>query len=132
GIVLGMDAWQLAVITAAAIIVLVFINRFGPVGLLYAAPLYLPLGVAAVVTVHGMSVPKMVGLWLMKQVRHATGATTQTYRPERPQLVGTLNLPGIRASVQIWEIEGIGCVYDPRNRTVSVTAELEVQGFLMH
>src|SRR5690606_11775909 len=27
---------------------------------------------------------------------------------------------------------GIACVYDPRNRTVSVTAELEVQGFLMH
>lgn len=132
GIVLGMDGWQLTFVAAAAVVVLVFVNRFGPVGLLYASPIYLSLGISAVVTIHGMSAPKMAGLWLMKQFRHATGATEQTYRPERPQFVGTLNLPGIRASVQLWEIEGIACVYDPRGRTVSVTAELEVQGFLMH
>lgn len=132
GVVLGMDGWQLAFIAAAAVVVLIFVNRFGPVGLLYAAPLYLAFGVSAVVTVHGMSAPKMAGLWLMKQFRHATGATKEAFRPERPQLVGTLNLPGVRASVQLWEVEGIACVYDPRGRSVSVTAELEVQGFLMH
>src|SRR5690606_2064216 len=132
GIVLGMDGWQLAFIAAAAIVVLIFVNRFGPVGLLYAAPIYLALGVSAVVTIHGMSAPRMAGLWLMKQLRHTVGATNQTYRPERPQLVGTVNLPGVRASVQLWDVEGVACVYDPRGRTVSVTAELEVQGFLMH
>src|SRR5690606_38564010 len=94
--------------------------------------LYLALGVSAVVTIHGMSAPRMAGLWLMKQLRHTMGATKQTYRPERPQLVGTVNLPGVRASVQLWDVEGVACVYDPRGRTVSVTAELEVQGFLMH
>jgi len=132
GIVLGMDPWQLGFVTAAALVILVFINRFGPFGLLYAAPGYVPLGVTAVVTVHGLSAPKMVGLWLMKQVRHAAGATTQNFRPERIQLAGTLNLPGTRASVQLWDVDGVACVYDPRGRTVSVTAELEVQGFLMH
>ncbi|WP_433585832.1 SCO6880 family protein [Microbacterium hydrocarbonoxydans] len=132
GIVLGMDSWQLGFITTAALVILVFINRFGPLGLLYAAPLYAPLGVSAVVTVHGMSVPKMAGLWLMKQIRHAAGATAQTFRPERTQLLGTLNLPGIRASVQLWDVDDVACVYDPHGRTVSITAELEVQGFLMH
>ncbi|MEV7631889.1 SCO6880 family protein [Microbacterium sp. NPDC089318] len=132
GVVLGMDGWQLAFIAAAAVVVLIFVNRFGPVGLLYAAPLYLAFGVSAVVMIHGMSAPRMAGLWLMKQFRHATGATGEAFRPERPQLIGTLNLPGVRASVQLWEVDGIACVYDPRGRSVSVTAELEVQGFLMH
>lgn len=132
GIVMGMDGWQLAFLTLAAIVILVAINRFGPPGLLYAAPLYLALGAAAIATVHGISAPRMGGLWLMKQVRHATGATTETFRPERPLLAGTLNLPGVRASLQFWDVDGVACVYNPHDRTVSVTAELEVQGFLMH
>lgn len=132
GIVLGMDGWQLAFIASAALVLLIFINRFGPVGMLFAAPLSLPLGITALVTVHGLSAPKMLGLWLLKQVRHATGATSQTFRPESIRRVGILNLPGVRASVQLWEVDGVACVYDPHHRTVSVTAELEVQGFLMH
>ncbi|WP_460798742.1 SCO6880 family protein [Microbacterium sp. GXF0217] len=132
GIVLGLDEWQLAFLTAAAVVLLIFTNRYGPLGLLYAAPLYLPLGLSAVVTVHGMPVPTITGLWVMKQIRQRTGATNQSFRPEHIAPVGTLNLPGVRASVQIWDADGIACVYDPRARTVSVTAELEVQGFLMH
>src|SRR6185312_4515683 len=129
--VMGMDGWQLAFVTTAAAIVLIAVNRLGLLGLLYAAPVYLTLGVASLVTIHGISAPRMGGLWLMKQVRHAAGATTQTYRPERRELVGTLNLPGTRASIQLWEVDGVACVYNPQDRTVSVTAELEVQGFLM-
>lgn len=132
GVVLGMDEWQLACITAAAIVILIFTNRFGPVGLLYSAPVYLTLGVTAVINIHGHSAPKMAGLWLMKQARHSVGATKQKFRPEQIRPAGTLNLPGIRASVQLWEVDGMASVYDPRNRTVSVTAELEVQGFLMN
>ncbi|NYE18013.1 SCO6880 family protein [Microbacterium immunditiarum] len=131
GVVMGMDGWQLACITVAAILVLIAVNRFGPPGLLYAAPLYLPIGVFALVTVHGESAPRQTGLWLMKQARHAMGASTHTYRPERKQIVGTLNLPGTRASVQLWDADGLACAYNPHDRAVSVTAEVEVQGFLM-
>ena len=131
GVVMGMDPWQIACLTVAAIVVLIAVNRFGPPGLLYAAPIYLPVGVFAFVTVHGDSAPHQVGLWLMKQLRHASGATKQVYRPERTQLAGTLNLPGIRASIQLWEVDGVACVYNPHDRSVSVTAEVEVQGFLM-
>ncbi|CDJ99834.1 MULTISPECIES: SCO6880 family protein [Microbacterium] len=132
GVVMGMDPWQLAFLATAALILLVFVNRFGPLGLLYGAPLYLGFGVTALTSIHGVSTPRMAGLWLMKQVRHAGGATTHTFRPERPRLAGTLNLPGTRASIQLWDTGQAGAVYNPHDRSVSVIAELEVQGFLMH
>lgn len=132
GIVLGMDGWQLGFLTAAGLVVLASVSQLGPVGLVYTAPLYLALGAASVTTVHGISAPRIAGLWLMKQARHATGATVHKYRPEATHLAGTLNLPGVRASAQLWEADGVACVYSPSDRTVSVTAELEVQGFLMH
>jgi hypothetical protein len=131
GVVMGMDGWQLTCVTVAAVVVLIGVNRFGPPGLLYGAPLYLPIGAFAFVTVHGDSAPRQVGLWLMKQLRHAVGATMHLYRPERPHVAGTLNLPGIRASVQLWDVEGVACVYNPHDRSVTVTAEVEVEGFLM-
>ncbi|MGZ0712590.1 SCO6880 family protein (plasmid) [Coraliomargarita sp. W4R53] len=131
GVVMGMDGWQLTCIAVAAAIILIGINRFGPPGLLYAAPLYLPIGAFAFVTIHGESAPRQTGLWLMKQFRHSTGATKQVFRPERTQLAGTLNLPGIRASIQLWDVDGIACAYNPHDRSVSITAEVEVQGFLM-
>lgn len=132
GVVLGMDPWQLGFIAAAGIVILIAVNRFGPLGLLYSAPIYLILGGTAMTTIHGISAPRMAGLWVLKQTRHAMGATTYTFRPEQPKIMGTLNLPGTRASLQLWETDGMACVYNPHDRTVSVTAELEVQGFLMH
>lgn len=132
GVVMGMDPWQLTFLTAAALTLLIFVNRFGPLGLLYGAPIYLGFGVTALTSINGVSTPRMAGLWLMKHVRHAAGATTHTFRPERPRLVGTLNLPGTRASIQLWEENHVAAVYNPHDRSVSVIAELEVQGFLMH
>ncbi len=132
GVVMGLDPWQVAFLAAAAVAVLIGVNRFGPLGLLYTAPIYLGFGVTALTSIHGVSTPKMAGLWLMKQVRHATGATVNVYRPERTQLAGTLNLPGTRASIQLWDVDKVAAVYNPHDRSVSVIAELEVQGFLMH
>ena len=131
GIVLGLDGPQLVFLTAAAVVVLIGSNRFGPTGLLYAAPVYLPLGVVALVTVHGLSAPRMAALWLSKKIRTSAGATAHRYRPERLHLEGTLNLPGTRASLQLWDVDGMASIYHPHERTVSITAELEVQGFLM-
>jgi hypothetical protein len=131
GIVLGLDGPQLVFLATAAVAVLIGVNRFGPLGLLYMAPVYLPLGVVALVTVKGLSAPKMVALWASKQVRHRAGATAHRFRPEATHLQGTLNLPGTRASVQLWGVDGMATVYHPHERTVSITAELEAQGFLM-
>lgn len=132
GVVMGMDPWQLAFVSAAALVLLIFVNRFGPLGLLYGAPLYLAFGITALTSIHGVSTPRMAGLWLMKQLRHASGATTENFRPERPRLTGTLNLPGTRASIQLWDVNNVAATFNPHDRSVSVIAELEVQGFLMH
>ncbi|MCR2811306.1 hypothetical protein QNO12_01240 [Microbacterium sp. zg-B185] len=129
---MGLDPWQLVFLTTAAVVVLVAVNRFGPLGLLYTAPVYLGFGVTALTSIHGVSTPKMAGLWLMKQIRHTAGATKDAYRPERTALAGTLNLPGTRASVQLWDVDQVAAIYNPHDRSVSVVAELEVQGFLMH
>jgi hypothetical protein len=131
GIVLGLDGWQLIFLGTAAAVLLIGVNRFGPPGLLYTAPLFLGLGATALLTVHGFSAPQMLGMWLSKQVRHRFGATVHQYRPEGQRLAGTLNLPGTRASLQLWDVDGMASVYHPHERTVSITAELEVQGFLM-
>jgi hypothetical protein len=131
GIVLGLDGPQLVFLTSAAVVVLIGVNRFGPSGLLYSAPIYLPLAVVALVSMHGLSAPRMAGLWLSKQLRQGMGATAHRYRPERAHLDGTLNLPGSHASVQLWDVDGMASIYHPHERTVSITAELEVQGFLM-
>ena len=88
GVVMGLDPWQLAFLTAAAVILLIFVNRFGPLGLLYGAPFYLGFGVTALTSIHGISTPRMGGLWLMKQVRHGAGATTEKFRPEAPATDG--------------------------------------------
>ncbi|WP_431796993.1 SCO6880 family protein [Microbacterium kunmingense] len=132
GVVMGMDPWQLAFVSVASLVLLIFVNRFGPLGLLYGAPLYLAFGITALTSIHGVSTPRMAGLWLMKQLRHANGATTDKFRPERPRLTGTLNLPGTRASIQLWDVNNVAATYNPHDRSVSVIAELEVQGFLMH
>jgi len=129
---MGLDGWQTVFLAAAALILLIFVNKFGPPGLLYGAPLYLGVGITALTSIQGISTPRMAGLWLTKHLRRAVGATTQTFRPEQPRLAGTLNLPGVRASIQLWETNGMAAVYNPHDRSVSVTAELEVQGFLMY
>ena len=36
GVVMGMDGWQIAFLTAAGLVVLIFVSRFGPLGLLHA------------------------------------------------------------------------------------------------
>lgn len=132
GIVMGLDEWQATFLVAAAIVVLLAVNAFGPLGMLYFSPVYLLLGITALTSIHGVSTPKMAALWVMKQVRHAAGATRQTYRPERPALHGTLNLPGTRASIELWDVGQVASAYNPLDRSVTVIAELEVQGFLMH
>lgn len=131
GIALGMDLWQTITLALAIAIAVLSAVALGPIGVVVAAPVYLPLALIAVLQVHGMAAPRMIGLWMMKKIRTAVGANQQVYRPESRHLEGTLNLPGGRAGVQIWDVDGLAAAYDPAEKTVSITAELEVAGFLM-
>ena len=132
GVVLGLDMWQVITLIVAAAIVLIATQAAGPAGLLYAAALYLPLGVGAVIRRRGMSLPRWGAVLMIKKMRDAVGANKETFAPEgAPRPVGTLRLPGRLASVQIWDVDDMAAVYDPHGKTVTVMAELEVPGFLM-
>ena len=131
GIVLGLDPWQVASLLIAAAVILLGVQQLGPVGLLATAPVYLPLGIGAVIKTHGMSLPRWIAVWLNKSLRDATGANKEVFAPERVRNAGTLRLPGRLAAVELWDGDGMSCVYDPHARTATIMAELEAPGFLM-
>ncbi len=132
GVLLGLDAGQLVTVGVAAGIVLLAAIGGGPLAALASLLVAVPLATAALVRVGGVPAPRMTRLWLMKRVRHGfRDGTVMLQRPEAPRVAGTLNLPGARASVQVWELDGFALIYDPLARTASFTVELEVPGFLM-
>lgn len=132
GMLLSLDGVQVATLLTAVGILWLSVSALGPLGLLASTPIAVPVALAAVIRTHGFPVPTMIGLWLMKKTRTAMGGTTEKFRPEAIQPVGTLRLPGSAANLQIWETEGMATVYQPGTRaTVSVTCELEAPGFLM-
>jgi hypothetical protein len=100
-------------------------------GLLYATPIYLPLGVGAAIRTRGMSLPRWVAVWLNKAFRDATGANREVFAPEKVRSAGTLRLPGRLGAIELWDVDGMTCVYDPHGRSATIMAELEVPGFLM-
>lgn len=132
GVLLSLDGLQVGTLLTAAGILYLAVTMFGVPGILYGSPFALPLAASAVVRVHGFSAPKMMGIWMMKKLRTMMGGTTQKFRPEAVQPVGTLGLPGVAGNLQIWDADGLATVYRPGTRpAVSVTCELEAPGFLM-
>lgn len=133
GMLLSLDGVQVATLLAAVVILWAAVSSpLGPLGLLVAAPVAVPVALAAVFRMHGFPVPTMIGLWLMKKIRTAMGGTTENFRPEATRPVGTLRLPGSAANLQVWDTEGMATVYQPGTRaTVSISCELEAPGFLM-
>ena len=101
GIVLGLDPWQVTTLLIAAASILLSVQRFGPAGLLYAAPIYLPFGVGAVVRTRGMSLPRWIAVWLNKAFRDATGANREVFAPEKVRAAGTLRLPGRLGALEL-------------------------------
>lgn len=131
GIIAGLDMWNLVTLALSAGIAIVAINRWGFPGFLWAMPLWLVLALGGLAQYHGVAFPRIAVLWLSLHVRRRLGGTSTRFRPERPQIAGTLNLPGRLASLQVWDAHGQAVAYNPFSKTISITAELEVQGFLM-
>jgi hypothetical protein len=131
GIFIGLDVWASSSIVIAIAIAILASFRDGFPGFAISSIVWAPLAIAAFIPVQGMPAAKMAALWLAKQLRATVGGTRTRFRPERPRVAATLNLPGKFANVQLWDGGSFACAYNPMNRTVSITAELEVDGFLM-
>ena len=68
GMLLSLDGVQVATLLVAVGILWVAVaSPLGPLGLLVAAPVAVPVALAAVFRLHGFPVPTMIGLWLMNR-----------------------------------------------------------------
>jgi len=132
GVFIGLSVSHLWVLSVAALVVITAVQTSGPVGMLLSLPLWLPLVIVGTVRVHRIPMPIFLRNYGVFMFRHLTGATSHRYRPEAERLEGSLNLPGRRAALQVWESgEGGAVVYDQFERTISITAEIEVEGFML-
>lgn len=133
GVLFGLAMSNLLTLAVAALILLASLMRFGVVGVALSAPFWLPLLVVGVLHVHRVPAPVYLMQWGVFLVRFLSGGTKYRYRPEAPRVHGSLNLPGRRAALQVWEgpTSNAAVVFDQFERTVSITAEIDVHGFLL-
>jgi len=124
---------NLVTLGVATLILLAALMRFGVVGAAMSAILWVPLAAVGLLHVHRVPLPLYLILWGVFVVRYVSGGTKYRFRPEAPRVHGALNLPGRRAALQVWEgpTSGASVVYDQFERTVSITAEIDVHGFLL-
>lgn len=133
GVLFGLGMSNLVTLAVAALILLASLMRFGFFGAAVSALLWVPLMVVGLLHVHRVPLPVYLMQWGVFMIRHATGGTKYRFRPEAPRAHGALHLPGRRAGLAVWEgpTSGAAVVMDPFERTVSITAEIDVHGFLL-
>jgi hypothetical protein len=133
GIIGGLNGWQVASLAIAGAVLWLSLVRWGIPGAVISMVLALPIAAAGLVPFNGMPLSRYGYVWLSLLARRKMGATQTRFRPERVAPKGTIQLPGKLGNVQIWEDpeNDFAVVYDPRAKTMSLTAELQVQGFLM-
>ena len=133
GVLFGLGMSNLVTLAIAALILLAGLMRFGVLGAAVSALLWVPLMVVGLLHVHRVPLPVYLIQWGVFMFRHFSGGTKYRFRPEAPRVQGSLHLPGRRAALQVWEgpSSGAAVVFDPFERTVSITAEIDVHGFLL-
>lgn len=133
GIIGGLNGWQVGSLAVAAAILWLALVRWGIPGAVVSMVIALPIAAGGLIPVNGMPLTRYGYVWLSMIARRRVGATQTRFRPERVTPKGTIQLPGKLGNVQIWDDpeNNFAVVYDPRAKTMSLTAELEVQGFLM-
>jgi len=133
GILFGLAMSNLVTLAIAILILFAALMRFGVPGAAVSAIVWLPLMVVGVLHIHRVPLPVYLFQWGVFMVRHLSGGTSYRFRPEAPRVEGSLHLPGRRSALQVWEgpTSGAAVVFDPFERTVSITAEIDVHGFLL-
>jgi len=124
---------NLVTLALATLILLASLMRFGAPGAAISAVLWVPLLAVGLLHIHRVPLPIYLLQWGVFLMRHLSGGTKYRFRPEAPRVHGSLNLPGRRAALQVWEgpTTGAAVIYDQFERTVSITAEIDVHGFLL-
>ena len=134
GVIAGLNGWQLGTVAiGAGLLVLTAVREFS--ALIWVAGPALLIVLSAIVPVNGMPASRFAFVWASMHARRARGGTQTRFRPERVAPKGTMQLPGRLGNIQLFSDDsggptgGFGVVYDPADRTMTLVAEVEVQGF---
>ena len=128
GILLGLGAAQLAVLTIAMVIAVAGVYSAGTSGLVAGAGLWVPLAVAATASVRGRPVIQwlpLIGHWRARRLLGQTTAVTSTRPLPDP---GVLRIPGIAGQLTVTEAPTSGAALIHDRRTGVVCAVLRVSG----
>src|SRR5665647_3329551 len=112
GVLLGLGAAQLSVLTVALLVAVVSVYSAGAAGFATSALVWLPLAVAATATVRGRPVVAWLPLILQWRVRRLLGQTSHVTRPASPA-PGILQIPGIPGAGDAGRVT---CEVCPRSR----------------
>lgn len=127
GVLLGLSGEQLGLVGAAVFVVVAAVRGAGGVGLAVAAPVWLLLLTAALVSVRGRTVPAWTPVLAGWGAARVTGRTrvASTRTAVTP---GALELPGTRNRLDLVACPALGGVLVVDRRAATVTGIARVQG----
>ncbi|MCR6494536.1 valine--tRNA ligase [Cellulomonas sp. P24] len=131
GILLGLGAAQLALLTIAMVIAVGGVYSAGLSGLVAGAVVWLPLAIAGTASVRGRPVVEWVPLIAHWHARRLLGKTTLVTR------VGAqardLQIPGVPGSLRVTETPNLAAalIHDRRAGTLTAIAGVRGEGFVL-
>ena len=131
GILLGLGAAQLAVLTIAMVIAVAGVYSAGMSGLVAGAVVWLPLTIAGTASVRGRPVVEWVPLVAHWHARRLLGQTTQVTRAVAP--ARDLQIPGVPRSLSVTETPDLAAavIHDRRAGTLTAIASVRGDGFVL-
>ena len=131
GILLGLGAAQLAVLTIATVVAVAGVYSAGMGGLVAGAAVWLPLAIAGTASVRGRPVVEWVPLVAHWHTRRLLAQTTQVTRAVAPAC--DLLIPGVPGSLRVTETPNLAAalIHDRRAGTLTAIASVRGGGFVL-
>ncbi|MFF0740578.1 SCO6880 family protein [Streptomyces sp. NPDC004111] len=136
GILLGLSAPQLALVSAALALLLMTVISAGLLGALLLSPLWAAVAALVLVRRHGRSLIDWAPVVARYARRRHTGQTLYLARPvSRPRQDGLVHLPGTAASLRVVtpgdSANGAAAVHDPHQQTLTAVARITSRAFAL-
>ncbi|MFI0808210.1 SCO6880 family protein [Streptomyces echinatus] len=134
GVLLGLSAPQLIVVSACGLFLLAVLLTFGLTGALKLAPLWAVVLAAVFVRHRGRALADWAPIAIRYALRRFRGQVLWLTRPStRPQREGLLHLPGTAASLRVaTSPDGrLGAVHDPHHATLTAVVKVSSRAFAL-
>lgn len=134
GVLLGLSAPQLTVVTITGLLVLAVLITSGVSGALTLIPLWVVILAAVFIRHRGRSLTDWAPIAVRYALRRFRGQLIWLTRPSRrPQREGLLHLPGTAASLRVVTSPdgSFGAVHDPHEGTLTSVAKVSSRAFAL-